>query len=70
MTGKGPTSLRVLLVEKSTDDANRVIGHLRAEVGELVVERVENAAQLRAALGKQVWDVVLGDYPTRGFDAQ
>jgi signal transduction histidine kinase len=59
----------VLLVEKSTEDANRVIGHLRAEVGELVFERVENAAQMRAALGKQVWDVVLGDYPTQGFDA-
>ncbi|HMJ51554.1 MAG TPA: response regulator [Polyangiaceae bacterium] len=60
----------MLLVEKSTENANRVIGHLRAEVGELAFERVENAAQLRAALGKQVWDVVLGDYPTRGFDAQ
>jgi signal transduction histidine kinase len=69
MSRKTPVYLRVLLVEHSTEDADRVVQHLRAGVGELIFERVETAADLRAALKKQQWDVVLGDYSVPGFDA-
>jgi len=69
MSRRTPVSLRVLLVEDSPDDAARVVEQLRSEGCDLTFDRVESAAGMRAALKKQVWDVVLGDYSMPGFDA-
>jgi signal transduction histidine kinase len=63
------TALRVLLVEDSPTDAKLVIRALRGMDRELVSERVEDAVSLRAALGRDRWDVVLSDWAMPSFSA-
>ena len=59
--------LRLLLVEDSEDDARLLVRELtRAGFGPLV-ERVETASTMRAALDRQQWDVVVGDYSLPHF---
>jgi signal transduction histidine kinase len=62
-------SLRVLLVEDSPDDAELVLAQLRRHGFEPDFARVDNAAELRAALRARAWDVVLCDYAMPSFDA-
>src|SRR2546428_13707726 len=54
--------LRLLLVEDSEDDARLLVRELTRGGFEPVVERVETATTMRAALDRQPWDVVVGDY--------
>ena len=54
--------LRVLLVEDSQDDADVMAMQLRRGGYEPACARVETAAAMRAALGRQEWDVVISDY--------
>src|SRR6267378_1634693 len=54
--------LRVLFVEDSAADAELMLRALKAGGFDLVHERVETAAALRAALEGITWDVVLSDY--------
>lgn len=63
------TSLRVLLVEDSPDDAEIVLAALRRGGCEPECKRVDNADQMRAALQEQRWDLVLCDYAMPRFDA-
>jgi DNA-binding NtrC family response regulator len=56
------TTLRVLIVEDSADDALLVVREL--EKGGYAVEsqRVETPKEMSAALKRQTWDIVLSDY--------
>jgi signal transduction histidine kinase len=60
--------LRVLLVEDSADDALLVLRELRRAGYEVAAERIETAAALELALGRE-WDIVIADYSLPGFDA-
>ena len=61
--------IRVLLVEDSADDAIFVIDDL--EKGGLKIQhrRVDTARDMRDALTKDPWDIILCDYSIPGFGA-
>jgi len=59
--------LRLLLVEDSENDAMLLVRELTRAGFELVVERVETAHAMQAALDRQPWDIVLGDYSMPQF---
>ncbi len=59
--------LRLLLVEDSENDALLLVRELTRAGFELVVERVETAHAMQAALDRQPWDIVLGDYSMPQF---
>jgi len=63
------TALRVLIVEDSPDDAALTLRELRRGGYEPVSERVETAEEMRAALGRAEWDVILCDYTMPHFTA-
>ncbi|MCE5313496.1 MAG: PAS domain S-box protein [Armatimonadota bacterium] len=56
------TSLRLLIVEDSEDDAFLLIRHLKQGGYDLTYRRVETAGEMSAALDEQQWDVVISDY--------
>ena len=59
--------LKVLLVEDSPDDAELVLAALRRGGFQAEAERVDTAAAMAGALGRQEWDLVLSDYRMPGF---
>ncbi|HEX4602218.1 MAG TPA: response regulator [Gemmatimonadales bacterium] len=59
--------LRLLLVEDSENDALLVERELARAGFSPVVERVETAGAMQAALDRQPWDVVIGDYSMPHF---
>ena len=59
--------LRLLLVEDSEDDALLLVRELERAGFEPAVERVDTASAMRAALDRQEWDLVLGDYSMPQF---
>jgi signal transduction histidine kinase len=59
--------LRILLVEDSPDDAELIDQELRRSGIGRIVQRVDSAAALAAALAQGSWDVVLSDYFLPGF---
>lgn len=61
--------LNVLLVEDCEDDAILLRRELVKGGYEAIVSRVDNAADLRAAMAEQAWDVVISDYNLPQFDA-
>ena len=61
------TSLRLLLVEDSDDDATLVIRTLRRGGFDVQHERVDSAAAMTAALARQPWDAVISDFSMPGF---
>jgi len=61
--------LRVLQVEDSESDAALVLRLLERAGYEIHSERVEDAGEMRAALERQVWDVIIADYRLPRFDA-
>ena len=63
------SQLRVLIVEDSEQDSRLLVGELQRGGYELVVERVDTAAAMKAALERQAWDIVLSDYSMPGFGA-
>ncbi|MGA9777467.1 MAG: PAS domain S-box protein [Limisphaerales bacterium] len=54
--------LHVLIVEDSENDLKLLLEELRQRGYEAVYERVQNSAELSAALNRHAWDVVLSDY--------
>ena len=54
--------LHVLIVEDSENDLKLLLEELRQRGYEAVYERVQNSAELTAALNRHAWDVVLSDY--------
>ena len=59
--------LRVLIVEDSEDDAQLLLRQLQRGGYDPRHERVETPRAMRAALGRQTWDVVLSDYSMPQF---
>jgi signal transduction histidine kinase len=62
-----PKPIRVLLIEDSPDDAELVLRELKRGGYEVAHERVQTAAELRAALGRTHWEIVLSDYAMPEF---
>jgi two-component system, cell cycle sensor histidine kinase and response regulator CckA len=65
-----PQALRVLLVEDSETDAKLILRALRAANHRLVAERVDTAADMREALLRESWDVVISDWAMPRFSAR
>ncbi|HEY2515667.1 MAG TPA: response regulator [Polyangiaceae bacterium] len=64
-------ALRILLVEDSPTDAKLVMNELRRKLERpLEFERVEGAPEMRAALERQTWDVVLSDWSMPRFSGR
>ena len=59
--------LRVLHIEDVESDAALVLRELQRSCGAVYSERVENAADMRAALEQQSWDVLLSDWSLPNF---
>jgi two-component system, cell cycle sensor histidine kinase and response regulator CckA len=61
--------LRVLIVEDSPTDTELMLRELRQGGFAPTHERVDTPEAMRAALTRQVWDVVLSDFHLPSFDA-
>jgi two-component system cell cycle sensor histidine kinase/response regulator CckA len=61
--------LRVLLVEDSDQDAALLLAELKQSGYDVLAERVQTGAQMRAALESGTFDVVLSDYSLPTFSA-
>ncbi|HKT80677.1 MAG TPA: response regulator [Vicinamibacterales bacterium] len=61
--------LRVLIVEDSADDADVIAREIASHGYTLVLERVESEREMRAALSRGRWDVILSDYHLPQFSA-
>jgi putative nucleotidyltransferase with HDIG domain len=61
--------LRMLLIEDSEDDARLLLREIQRGGYEVEFERVETAESMRAALGRQQWDVVICDFSLPSFSA-
>src|SRR6266516_6661747 len=59
--------LRVLIVEDSENDALLLVRELGSRGYEPIVERVETADGMRAALKRRSWDIVVSDYSMPSF---
>ncbi len=62
--------LCVLMIEDSESDAGLLRRHLEHNGFDVYAERVETEAQLRGALTRAAWDLVLCDYHVPGFEAR
>jgi signal transduction histidine kinase len=63
-------ALRVLHVEDNPADARLVDVELRRGGFEVVSERIETEASMRAALERDAWDLVVSDFSMPSFDAR
>jgi hypothetical protein len=63
------TPIRILLVEDQADDVELVLRHLRSSGYQPTLHRVETAEEMRAALAREPWDVVISDYSLPSFHA-
>ncbi|MGI8860555.1 MAG: PAS domain S-box protein [Rubrobacteraceae bacterium] len=61
--------LKVLVVEDSEDDALLLLRTLRRDGYETVHERVDNAADMEAALDGREWDLVISDHSMPTFNS-
>lgn len=61
--------LRALLIEDSTEDVALLVRELQRGGYDLEFERVQTAEEMKAALGKGEWDIVLADYRLPQFSA-
>ncbi len=63
------TSLRILLIEDSEDDARLVLREIEQSGYEVDFERVETADAMRTALAHQAWDLIICDFSLPRFSA-
>jgi len=63
------TPLRVLIVEDSADDAKLLLRELKRGGYAVTSERVDTAKDMRAALKKSEWDIVISDHQMPRFDS-
>jgi PAS domain S-box-containing protein len=61
--------LRALLVEDLESDAALIVRLLEKSGYKVDFERVESEGEMRAALERQAWDIVLADFRLPNFDA-
>ena len=59
--------LRVLIAEDSEDDARLLLRELQRAGFDPAYERVDSAPSMQAALDRQAWDLVIGDYSMPAF---
>jgi signal transduction histidine kinase len=62
-----PVPLRVLIAEDSEDDTRLLVRELERAGFDPVAERVSTRAAMQAALERQAWDLVIGDYSMPEF---
>ncbi len=62
-------TLAVLIIEDSENDTHLIVRLLKKAGYEIVFERVETAAQMRAGLEKHTWDIVISDHSLPQFDS-
>lgn len=62
------SSLRVLIVEDTEDDALLIVRELRRADYEVTFERVDTSEGMTAALAKQTWDLIIADYTMPNFN--
>jgi two-component system, cell cycle sensor histidine kinase and response regulator CckA len=60
-------TLKVLIVEDSEDDFLLLLRELRRGGYEPAFERVETPADMKSALNKQSWDIIISDYKMPNF---
>ena len=61
------TSLRLLLIEDSENDAHLLVRELKRAGYDVRYERVDTEETLAAALNRQTWDLAIGDYSMPQF---
>ena len=61
--------LKLLFIEDNEGDAELIKHHLQHGGYSLSTQRVENEAQLKAALGQDTWNLVISDYRLPALDA-
>ena len=61
--------LRVLIVEDNEDDAAMLVRALQRGGFEPIYTRVDNAADLRAALSGSSWEIIICDHAMPQFDS-
>src|SRR5437588_199251 len=59
--------LRVLIAEDSEDDARLLLRELQRAGFDPAYERVDSPISMQAALDRQAWDLVIGDYSMPAF---
>lgn len=64
------TPIRVLIVEDVSDDAELLLFELRRGGYAPTWERVETPEEMRTALERHAWDIILSDYTLPQFSAQ
>jgi len=62
-------TIRLLILEDSADDAELNVLELTKVGLDVSWKRVQSAAELRAALSTETWDVILSDHTMPGFNA-
>jgi diguanylate cyclase (GGDEF)-like protein len=62
--------VRILIVDDSEDDAHLLARRIRRTLGRAECLRVDNAADMRAALASGSWDLVISDHQMPGFDSE
>lgn len=62
-------TLRALLIEDSEIDAELILLQLTRGGYSVIQERIETNIQMKAALEKQTWDVIISDYSLPNFSA-
>ena len=67
---KSTKTLAVLIIEDQESDAQLFVRLLKKAGYELVYEQVETAGQMRAALEKRTWDIIISDYQMPQFDGR
>ncbi|MBI5713451.1 MAG: PAS domain S-box protein [Chloroflexi bacterium] len=60
--------LAILMIEDTESDAQLTVRTLRKVGYEITFQQIETAAQMRAALEKQTWDIVISDYSLPQFN--
>ncbi|MEW6405220.1 MAG: HD domain-containing phosphohydrolase [Chloroflexota bacterium] len=63
------TSLRILVVEDSPDDADLMLREVRRGGYEVLSRRVDTPTDMQAALANENWDLILCDYSMPKFSA-
>src|SRR5436853_7029416 len=59
--------LRVLIAEAPEDDARLLLRELQRAGFDPAYERVDSPTSMQAALDRQAWDLVIGDYSMPAF---